>query len=106
MEKLPDFYERFLENYPDIGTTYNELSAACKRAGPLDERTAELIKIGVSIGGRLRGATRSHTRRALKAGASREEIRHAVFMATTTIGFPGMMTGLAWVEEVFEEERG
>jgi len=105
MGELPDFYERFLENFPEVGRTYNELSAACKSAGPLDARTAELIKIGVSIGGRLRGATRSHTRRALKAGASQEEIRHAVLMATTTIGFSGMMTGLAWVEEVFQEER-
>jgi alkylhydroperoxidase/carboxymuconolactone decarboxylase family protein YurZ len=106
MGKLPDFYERFLDNFPEVGRTYNELSAACKTAGPLNERTAELIKIGVSIGGRLRGATRSHTRRARKAGASQEEIRHAVLMATTTIGFPGMMTGLAWVEEVFQEEEG
>ena len=105
MNKLPEFYERFLENFPEVGRTYNELSDACKTSGPLDERTAELIKIGVSIGGRLRGATRSHTRRALKAGASHEEIRHAVLMATTTIGFPGMMAGLAWVEEVFEEGR-
>ena len=103
MGKLPDFYERFLGNFPEVGRSYNELSAACKGAGPLDERTAELIKIGVSIGGRLRGATRSHTRRALKAGASQDEIRHAVLMATTTIGFPGMMSGLAWVEEVFQE---
>lgn len=104
MNKLPGFYEDFLQRFPDVGRTYNDLSDACKAAGPLDERTAELIKIGISVGAGLRGATRSHTRRARAAGASLEEVRHAVLMATTTIGFPGMMTGLAWVEEVLGEE--
>ena len=35
-------------------------------------------------------------------GASPDEIRHAVLLATTTLGFPGMMRGLAWAQDVLE----
>lgn len=103
MGKAPEFFRAFLERYPDVGSAYQQLSRACKEAGPLDERTAELVKLGISIGAGMAGATHSHTRKALEAGATRDEIVHAVLMATTTIGFPNMMRGLAWVQDVFEE---
>jgi len=103
MSKIPGFYSRFIEQYPDVGDAYNALSKACKNAGPLDARTAELVKLGISIGAGMSGATHSHARKALAAGASHDEIVHAVLMATTTLGFPNMMRGLAWVKEVFAE---
>ena len=104
MGKIPGFYTRFLEAYPEVGSAYTNLSSACKEAGPLDERTSELVKLGISIGAGMSGATHSHTRKALEAGASHDEIIHAVLMATTTIGFPSMMRGLAWVKDVLEGE--
>jgi len=104
MGKIPGFYTRFLEAYPAVGEAYTSLGSACKEAGPLDDRTTELVKLGISIGAGMSGATHSHTRKALEAGATRDEIVHAVLMATTTIGFPNMMRGLAWVQDVFEAE--
>lgn len=106
MGKIPGFYTRFLESYPEVGEAYTNLGTACKEAGPLDERTAELVKLGISIGAGMSGATHSHTRKAMEAGASHDEIVHAVLMATTTIGFPSMMRGLAWVQDVLEAEAG
>jgi alkylhydroperoxidase/carboxymuconolactone decarboxylase family protein YurZ len=103
MGRVPEFYTRFLERFPEVGGAYTELSRACKEAGPLDARTAELVKLGISIGAGMQGATRSHTRKAIGAGATRDEIIHAVLMATTTVGFPNMMRGMAWVEDVFAE---
>ncbi len=105
MGKVPGFYQRFIDQYPDVGGSYKALGAACKEAGPLDDKTAELVKLGISIGAGLSGATHSHTRKALEAGASDEEIVHAVLMATTTIGFPSMMRGLAWVRDVLDGDR-
>lgn len=104
MSKPPKFYTDFLAAYPDVGSAYQQLSRACKEAGPLDAKTAELVKLGISIGAGMSGATRSHTRKALAAGASRDDILHAVLMATTTIGFPTMMRGMAWVLDVLEAE--
>ncbi len=100
MEKLPKRYTEFLKNYPDVGAAYTALGEAVANAGPLDAKTRELVKIGVSVGARMESAVRSHTRRALEAGATPEEVRHAALQATTTVGFPNMMAGLNWVDEV------
>lgn len=104
MGKLPGFYKTFIERYPDVGAAYTALGSACKQAGPLDDKTAELVKLGISIGAGLSGATRAHTRKARDAGATDEEVVHAVLMATTTIGFPAMMRGMAWVRDVIEAD--
>ena len=103
MGDVPEFYRRFLDRFPAVGSAYEDLGEACKDAGSLDSKTAELVKLGISVGAGLEGATHSHTRRALESGASPDEIRHAVLLATTTAGFPSMMAGLAWAEDVLEE---
>ena len=46
----------------------------------------------------------SHTRKALEAGATREEFYHAVLLGLTTIGFPKMMAAMGWINEVLEKE--
>jgi 4-carboxymuconolactone decarboxylase len=50
-----------------------------------------------------RGGVMSSTRKAMKAGASTQEIEHAVLLAMTTTGFPNTIAALSWVHEVFEE---
>jgi alkylhydroperoxidase/carboxymuconolactone decarboxylase family protein YurZ len=45
----------------------------------------------------------SHTRKALKSGATQEEIAHAVLLALTTTGFPNMIAAMGWVDEVLRE---
>lgn len=103
MSEPPEFYRRFIDRYPEVGEAYEELGEATKKVGPLDARTAELVKLGLAIGAWHEGAVHSHARRALDAGASPEEVRHVVLLATTTLGFPAMMAGLSWVEDVLEE---
>lgn len=102
MGKLPSHYEKFLDAFPRVGDAYKSLGVACLEAGPLDRKTATLVKLGLAIGAGLEGATHAHVRKALRAGASPDEISHAVLLATTTLGFPCMMRGLAWVQDVLE----
>ena len=83
---------------------YETLGRATAEAGPLDTKTRELVKLAVAIGAGREGAVHSHTRRALHLGSSPEEIRHAVLLSTTTLGFPGMMAALTWAEDVLERE--
>ncbi|MGE0002496.1 MAG: carboxymuconolactone decarboxylase family protein [Fimbriimonadaceae bacterium] len=104
MDKLPDRYTQFLERFPEIGSAYHDLGTAVKSAGPLDPKTQALVKLGIAIGARMEGAVHSHVRKARKAGASADEIRHAVLQATTTLGFPGMMAALSWADDVLEGE--
>ena len=103
MGKLPQRYRKFMEKYPAIGRAYQSLGNSVSEAGPLDAKTRELVKVGISIGARQEGGARSHVRKALEAGATPDEIRHAVLQATTTVGFPTMMAGLSWVDDVLED---
>jgi alkylhydroperoxidase/carboxymuconolactone decarboxylase family protein YurZ len=104
MGNLPSAYKRFAAAQPRIVEAYEQLSQATLAEGPLDRKTAELVKIGMTVGARLEGATHSHVRRAREAGASADEIRHAVRLAVTTLGFPSMMTALGWVDDVLAAE--
>jgi len=101
----PKFFRRFLENYPEVGKAYQALGEAARAAGPLSEREVALVKLGMSIGLRHEGAVHAHTRRALEAGLSPEELRHAVLLGVTTIGFPSTMAALSWVEDVLQRNE-
>src|SRR5262245_52716575 len=105
-KKLPGAYRRFADAHPRLIRAYEELSAASLAEGPLDRRAAELVKLGIAVGARLEGAVHAHVRRALEAGATADEVRHAVRLAVTTLGFPSMMAALAWVNDVLEPGSG
>lgn len=100
MSKLPKRFTDFVQTYPAIGKAYRELGDAVADAGPLDPKTRQLVKIGIAIAAGLEGGVHSHVRKAIDAGATTEEIRHAVLQCVTTIGFPAMMKGMSWVEDV------
>jgi 4-carboxymuconolactone decarboxylase len=81
---LPDVYKGFVQQYPGISKAIDAVAETCQAAGPLDKKTAELIKLGFAIGINSEGAIRSHTRRAIAEGISPAEIRHVVLLAFTT----------------------
>jgi alkylhydroperoxidase/carboxymuconolactone decarboxylase family protein YurZ len=97
---LPVPFEEFKQHFPEIYRAYDSLGRAAHSAGPLDPKTRELVQLGMAIGAGLEGATHSHVRKALAAGARAEEIRHAVVLAVSTLGFPSMMMGRTWVEDM------
>ena len=104
-KKLPSAYRRFAGEHPRVIEAYERLGDATLGDGPLDRKHAELVKIGIAIGARLEGAVHAHVRRARDAGATPDEIRHAIRLATTTVGFPTMMAALAWANDVLEPAR-
>lgn len=105
MARLPRPYESFTRSYPKIWRAYEQLGALSHEAGPLNEKTRELVKLALSIGSKLEGAAHSHTRRALEAGATPAEIRHLVLLGLTTLGFPSTIAALTWVEDVLKRAR-
>jgi alkylhydroperoxidase/carboxymuconolactone decarboxylase family protein YurZ len=102
-EFLPFSYKRFKEEFPEIEKEYDRLAKKCHASGPLNEKARRLIKLGIAIGSESEGAVRSHARRALAIGITPNEIRHAVLLGLTTIGFPKMIAALNWIHEAFEE---
>ena len=101
---LPKIYENFQTKFPQVFKDYKQLGIATRQAGPLDEKTQGLVKLGIAVGVNSRGAIMSHTRKALAAGATSEEITHAALLALTTTGFPNTMAAMAWIEEVFAKD--
>lgn len=103
-DHLPDVYVRFRDVYPDVAAALDNLGEAVNAAGPLDERTTRLVKLGLAIGAQAEGAVRSNVRKALAAGATTGEVRQAAVLAITTCGFPAAIAGIGWVDEVLSAE--
>jgi alkylhydroperoxidase/carboxymuconolactone decarboxylase family protein YurZ len=101
---LPFSYKRLKKEFPEIEKEYDRLAKKCHASGPLNEKARRLVKLGIAIGSESEGAIKSHTRRALAIGITSDEIRHAVLLGLTTVGFPKMIAALNWVHEAFEEE--
>ena len=103
MNKIPQRYKSFKEDYPEIAEAYETLGDKVHTVGPLDDKTRALIKLALSTGAGMEGAVHSHTRKALEKGLTKEEIRHAILLALPTIGLPKMMAALSWVEDILSD---
>ncbi len=103
--KVPGAFGKFMARFPDVYQGYEAMGKAAHAGGPLDAKTRELVKLGLTIGARLEGATHSHVRKALAAGASADEIRHAAVLAISTLGLPTTVMALTWVDDVLEGKR-
>ncbi len=102
---IPKRFQKFTEDFPEVANAYEALGTAVHKAGPLDDKTRALIKLAISSGARLEGAVHSHARKALKAGVTKEEMRHAVMLALPTIGLPSMMAALSWIDDILDKEN-
>jgi len=102
--KSPKHYQQLTERFPEVLSAVENLGSAIRSAGPLDKKTAELIGLGVAAAAQSVGSVQSHTRRAVAAGASREEIEHALLLLISTIGFPKVAAALAWIEDPLKTE--
>jgi len=103
-KKAPKHYRRLQERFPEVLDAVQNLGSTVRNAGPLDNKTAELIQMGVAASSGSVGAVNSHARRALQAGASEEELQHTLLLLISTIGFPQVAAALAWIEEVLDKE--
>lgn len=101
-KKIAKHYEMVKKYHPEFLEAVENLGEKSKNAGPIDAKTAQLIQLAASIACKSEGATHSHTKRALEAGANSEEIRHTVIILTNTIGFPAVMAGMSWVNDILD----
>jgi molybdopterin-guanine dinucleotide biosynthesis protein MobB len=95
----PVQFQQLTDRFPELASAYAEYGRAATEAGPLEARMAHLVKLGISIGMRHEGAVHAHTRKALAAGFSPDELRHAALLAAPTLGWPAMMAAYLWVED-------
>jgi 4-carboxymuconolactone decarboxylase len=104
MTQLPKRFEKLQMDYPEVASAYELLGKAVHTSGPLDDKTRALIKLAISSGAGLEGAVHSHTRKAIEAGISKEEIRQTVLLALPTIGLPSTMAAMSWVDDILDKK--
>lgn len=99
-------YYDISKSYPDVIASLETLGISIKSAGPLDEKTSQLIQLAAAAAAKSEGSVLSHTRRAKQAGATREEIYHTLLLLISTIGFPQTMAAISWSRDILEGEGG
>lgn len=103
--KLPEWPSQFARQQPQIWEAFETLANRCHQGGPLDARTARLVKLGMAAGAGLEGGVHAQARNALAEGITPDELRHVVLLGLTTIGFPASMAALTWVNDVVGTRR-
>lgn len=99
-DHLPKLYRHLRETYPEYMAALDKVGELAQKQGPLPEKQVLLIQMAAAVAVRSEGSVHSHVRRALAAGATPEEIRHAILALTSTVGFPTMAAAMSWAEDV------
>lgn len=105
MPGYPKQYETIRKRFKTYFKAAESLGKAAKASGPLDEKTAQLIQLAAAAAIRSEGSVHSHTRRAVEAGATPEEVYHALILCASTIGFPTVSAALSWAEDVIQGRK-
>ena len=105
MSNLPAQYVRISKRFKKYTKAVENLGKAAKDAGPIEEKTSHLIQMAAAAI-RSEGSVHSHARRALQAGASPDELHHAIILLSSTIGFPTVSAALSWVDDVIKGSEG
>ncbi|MBI3910276.1 MAG: carboxymuconolactone decarboxylase family protein [Armatimonadetes bacterium] len=100
----PRTYLEFVERYPELGQAWDLIARAGKN-GPLDERAARLVKLGVAIGALREGAVHSGVRKALAMGISEAEIAQVIALAAGTLGMPATVAVYTWCRDELEKVK-
>jgi AhpD family alkylhydroperoxidase len=100
---MPEPLDNFKSKFPQVWAAYEDLKNICDQQGPLDKRTVELIKIGISTAMGREGGLIAHISKAKKAGAKKDEIYHSILLAIGLAGFPTTLAALTTALEYLEE---
>jgi AhpD family alkylhydroperoxidase len=101
-DEVPKHYESLKSRFPGVMASLENLGAAVRAEGPLDPKTSHLIQLAASAVSQSEGGVHSHTRRAMEAGASEDEIYHALILLLSPVGFPKVAAAISWADDVIK----
>jgi len=96
-------YRKLKKRHPDFLKAVEALGKVVRKEGPIDKKNSQLIQLAAAAANRSEGAVHSHTARALDAGASPDEVYHAIILLTSTIGFPNVTAAISWADDVIDK---
>lgn len=98
LPKAPRAFDEFSESFPKLREAWDLLGDAAS-SGPLDGKSARLIKLGVAIGAMREGAVHSSVRKARALGVTDEELNQVVAVAASIIGMPSSVAVWTWLHD-------
>ena len=96
------FFQIISEEAPSVHKAFFDLAGALGKDGGLDEKTFQLIYIGIKAAGGVVSSVVAHAGYAKKAGATREEVRGAVLISLMTNGVDGVASCLEAALEAYD----
>ncbi|WP_166418438.1 carboxymuconolactone decarboxylase family protein [Cochlodiniinecator piscidefendens] len=78
---------------PDTMAGFDKMGKAAKKDGALDEKTKELIALGIAVSTRCDSCIGFHAKSLVRLGASREEVCEALSMTAYMGGGPSLAYG-------------
>lgn len=79
------------KEYPEQMHAFSSFMKSTEKDGALDHKTKELISLALSIATHCKWCIAIHTKNALEAGASKDEIMESCFVAALMGGGPSLM---------------
>ena len=102
MAEKKNIFELWAQEAPETQKAFFGLSQALMGAGGLDEKTWQLIYIGIQSTRNEVDSVAGHAAFAKKAGATREEVRDAVLISLMVSGIGGINACLARALESYD----
>ncbi len=84
---------------------HEEAGKLAKETGPIEAKTGNLIQLAACVALRSEGGVHSHARRAMQAGASKDEIYHTIALLINTVGFPTTAAAFSWVNDLMTKKK-
>lgn len=104
MSTMPKNYKWMMSRFEKVLSAHQELGKALYETGPLDKKTAQLVKLAAAAATGSEGGVHSHSKRALEAGASKDEIYHTLILLTSSVGFSNAAAAVSWARDLLENE--
>lgn len=86
-------FELFKQEFPEVGEIFGELFQSVSSEA-LDEKTKQLVYLGILTANRYGPAVRVHIAKALDAGANPDEIKEAMMLAIPAGGLCNFLSVL------------
>ncbi|MEK3734329.1 MULTISPECIES: carboxymuconolactone decarboxylase family protein [Paenibacillus] len=86
------------QSMPEMTEAYHQFTGVCFREGELDEKTKQLIALGISLFANNELCTLYHMQEARSKGASEQAIMEAVAVASAASAGHAMAQGLMRVQ--------
>jgi len=103
--KYPKNYQTIQKKFSKLMKAHEEAGRQAREAGPIDAKTSNLIQLAACVALRSEGGVHSHVKRALQAGASKDEIYHTIALLINTVGFPTTAAAFSWVNDLMGKKK-